>query len=99
MTADRVLVFPRETKLKIMAGNSFVDGDRPRVHCCCAPEVAKLFRRLRYVTDTVLVQSRLRREIVLLSKSKRAQIFGCWSKRVMPDPLRHSENAAVVEKF
>ena len=55
MPPDRVLVFPRETKLKVMTGNSFVNGDRPRIHRGRAPEVAKFFRRLRNVTDAILI--------------------------------------------
>src|SRR5262249_32227898 len=99
MSPNRVLVFPRETKLKVMAGNSFVDGDRPGIHRGRAPEIAKFFRRLRHVTNAVLSQSGRRREIVLLRKPKRAQIFGSWSKRVMLDPSGHSQDAAVLEKF
>src|SRR5262245_44822355 len=99
MAPDCVLVFPREAKLKIMAGSSFVDGDGPRIHRGRAPEVAKFFRRLGHVTNAIFIQSRRRSEIILLSKSKRAQVFGCWPKSVMLDPLRHGENAPFFEKF
>ena len=42
MTADRVFVFPGKTKLKIMAGNSFVHGERPRILRRRAPEVTEI---------------------------------------------------------
>ena len=82
-----------------MTGDSFVNSDRPGIHCGGEPEVAKPFRRFRYVTNAILIQSRGRRKVVVLSKLKRVQIFGRWSKRVMLDPLRHGENAVLLEKF
>src|SRR5438094_10666098 len=99
MTADRVLVFPRETKLKIMTGNTFVNGDWSRIHCCRAPEVAKFVRRFRHVTNAVLFQARGRREVIVFSKTERAQIFGSRPKGVMLNPIGHREDAALLEKF
>src|SRR5262249_19071703 len=55
VTSNRILVFPREAKLKIMAGNSFVDGDGPWIHRRRAPKVTKFFRWLRHVSDAVFV--------------------------------------------
>src|SRR5215813_6155548 len=99
MTPDWVLVFPRETKLEIMTGNTFVNGNRPRIHRRCAPKVAKFVRRFGHVTNAVLFQARGRCEVVVLSKTESAQIFGSRPKRVMLDPIRHRQYAALLEKF
>src|SRR6266446_409998 len=95
MPPDRVLMFPRETKLKIMTGNSFVNGDRPRIHRCRAPEVTEFFRRLGHVADAILFQPRRRREVVVLGEAESAQIIGSWSKRVMLDPIGNAEDTAL----
>src|SRR5205085_5130960 len=42
MTLDWVLVFPGKTKLEVMAWNSFVNNDRPRVLRGRAPEIAEV---------------------------------------------------------
>src|SRR5438093_5913925 len=43
MPPDGILMSPRKTKLKIMTRNSFMNGDRPRIHCRRAPEVTEFF--------------------------------------------------------
>ncbi len=50
MTADRVLVFPRKTQLKIMAGNSFVNGDRSRILRGRTQKIAGVSRRFGHIT-------------------------------------------------
>src|SRR5712691_608501 len=100
MPPDRVFVFPGETKLKIMAGNSFVNSDRPRILRSRAPEVTEVRRRFGDVTDAVLFQSRRRSEIVHFAESlQRAQIFRHWTQRVMLKPIGDGENAMLVEKL
>src|SRR6266513_1239803 len=97
MATDRVLMFPGETKLKIMTENTFVNGDWSRIHRCRAPEVAEFVRRFRHVTNAVLFQARGRREVIVLSKTESAQIFGSRPKGVMLDPIWHREDAALFE--
>jgi len=55
MPPDRISVFPGKAKLEIMAGNPLVDSEGPRIQRCRVPEVAKFFRRLRHVTDAILI--------------------------------------------
>ena len=42
MTADWIFVFPGKTKLEIVAGNSLVNGDRPRILRGRVPEIAEV---------------------------------------------------------
>src|SRR5437660_10284407 len=82
-----------------MAGNSFVNRDRSRIHCRRAPEVTEFARKLWHVTDAVLSKSRWTGEVIVFAKPERAQIFRRRSKRIMSHPLRDSENATFLEKF
>ncbi len=99
MPANRVLVFPGKTKLKIMARDSFVDADWPGIHRSCPPEIAEFVRRFGHVADAILVQTRWRSEIVGLAKAECLQIIRCRAQRPMLDPVRNAHDPVVFEKF
>src|SRR5439155_25869379 len=98
MPPDRVLMFPRETKLKIMTRDSLMNSNRPRVHRCRAPEVAELFRGLRHVADAGFLQARRPREIVSLGECEHAQIFRRGTKCAMLLPVGRAGAGAPCQK-
>src|SRR5207244_11864511 len=87
-------------KLKVMTGHTFVDTDRSWVLRRRAPEITEIARRLSHIADAIVFQPRWRSKIVGLTEPlQRAQVFRHFSQRVMLEPIRHSQDSMVLEKF
>ncbi len=56
VAANRIVMLPRQTHLKIVARHAFVDHVRPRILGRGQPEIAQVLCRSAYPADTVVVQ-------------------------------------------
>src|SRR5262249_37772451 len=99
MTADRVLMSPREDELEVMAGYALVDDDRPGVAGRREAEIAELRRREPDVADPVLVQSSRRGVVDGHAQSGQGREVGRQRQvAVMLHPLRNGEQSLRLEK-
>jgi len=71
-----------------------------RVFRICNPEIASAQRRWNHVANPILIEPRGRREVIRLNKiRKRRQVRRQWSKSVMLQPGRQSQNLPALQEF